>query len=628
VTGAAQLLARVRDRLAAGQLVDEQVPGGRLHIDRPLPFLVVGRCGPDGSDAVAELAETQASFLVTPWAPDATASALVSAVAEELADRFGSFLLLELWTELRTAQGGTLPAVDRPLFRVYEPARDGPDGPSATGQALARAVTHIHAFGHPPEVEVVDAPVPAPLLTGDEVRRVGGLVLGLEIPAAILDPRTGEAYPLLLRELRRDLSRAIQRAAYEFAEVQTSYHVEDVRALGKRAVLESSREVDEQLVAVGSAFEYLLGITPVNTDEAWQAFQAGGYEREPVFHYRHLPFDPDLLKRQLYEIRIEDLEDPTLAGVFRAKRAELDRQITLLEARKSADFVYVSVQLYGGVEPPLLRLAEELLARAQVRGEIGSGPSVHAAAFAERARVEIDHYRAAHPGLTAQVHVRDDVPGVLVAHGNLLVSSGYRLAARRVDALLQHEVGTHVVTWVNGGNQPLRLLQIGLPRYEETQEGLGVFAEYLVGGLTPARLGLLAVRVLAVNAMLRGASFVETFRLVEQTGLFSDEAAFQIVMRVHRSGGLTKDAVYLRGLAALLRHVAQGGSLEPLLLGKLPLDQVPVVEELRWREVLRPPVLRPRWTKHPEAERRLTAARRGLSVLDLVAEEHSAEGQP
>jgi uncharacterized protein (TIGR02421 family) len=617
------VLARVRARLAAEEVVDEELPGGRLHIDRPLPFLVVGRSGPDGSDVVGELAETQASFLVVPGAgPEQD---LVPALAEQLADRFGSFLLLELWTtrdhaaDAPAAAGSAEGTVlsPRPLFRVYEQLDDGP---SAVGQALAKALQHIQAFDHPPEIELVDAPVPAPVLTPDQVRRLGGLVVGLEIPAAILDPKTGTAYPLLLRELRRDLSRAIQHAAYEFAEVHTTYHVEDVRALGKRAVLESARQVDEQLVAVGSAFEYLLSITPVNTDEAWLAFQANGYEQEPVFHYRHLPFDPDLLKRQLYEIRIEDLEDPTLAAVFRAKRAELDRQITLLEARGSVDFVHVSGQLYGGVDAALLRLAEDLLARAQVRGEIGSGPSVDAAVFAERARAEIDHYRRAHPALAAEVRVRDDVAGVLVASGNLLVSSRYRLAARRVDALLQHEVGTHVVTWVNGATQPLRLLQIGLPRYEETQEGLGVLAEYLVGGLTPARLGLLAVRVLAVDAMLRGASFVETFRLVEQTGLFSDESAFQIVMRVHRSGGLTKDAVYLRGLAALLQHLAAGGSLEPLLLGKLPLDQVPVVEELRWREVLRPPVLRPRWIEHPQAAGRLAAARRGLSVLDLVEE--------
>jgi uncharacterized protein (TIGR02421 family) len=613
VTEAADVAERVRTRLAADLPVDERLPGGWLHIDRPLPFLVVARVGSAEGDPLAELAETQASYLTVPAAGDSLTSAVASAMAEQLADRFGSFLIVDLWT---TGENEAGPA-RRPTFRVCE---QFDDQPSATGQALAKALADVEAFGVSPEVEVVPWLERTPLLSHDEVRSLGALLLGVEIPATIVDPQTGHAYPLLLRNLRRDLSRAIQRAAYEFADVQTTHHVEDYRALGRHGVIESAREVDEQLVTVGSAFEYLLSITPVNTDEAWTAFRDGGYDHDPLFHYRHLPFDPDLLKRQLFDIRIEDLEDPTLAALFRAKRAELDRQISLLEVRGSAEFVSVSVEVYGGVDTPLLELARELMSRVLKRGEMGSGPSVNAVIFAERARAEIHHYRATYPQLRAEVLLRDDVPGVLVANGNLLVGSHYRLAERRVDALLQHEIGTHVVTWINGSAQPLRQLQIGLPGYEETQEGLGVLAEYLVGGLTPARLGLLAARVLAVDAMLRGASFVETFRLIRRTGLFSAESAFGIVMRIYRSGGLTKDAMYLRGLSALLQHIAGGGSLEPLLLGKLPVRDVPVVEELRWRQVLRPPLLRPRWIDHPQAATRLEAARQGLSVLDLVEE--------
>ena len=610
---AEDLVERVRSRLAADLPVDEQLPSGWLHIDRPLPFLVVARVESAEGDPLAELAETQASYLTVPAGGDSLTSAVVSALAEQLADRFGSFFIVDLWTARENAAG----SATRPSFRVCE---QFDEQPSATGQALAKALAEVEAFGVSPEVEVVPWLERTPLLSHDEIRQLGALLLGLEVPATIVDPQTGQPYPLLLRDLRRDLSRAIQRAAYEFADVQTTHQVEDYRALGRHGVIESAREVDEQLVTVGSAFEYLLSITPVNTDEAWAAFEGGGYVHDPVFHYRHLPFDPDLLKRQLFDIRIEDLEDPTLAALFRAKRAELDRQISLLEVRGSAEFVSVSVELYGGVDTSLLTLARELTSRVQERGEIGSGPSVDATVFAERARAEINHYRAAYPQLRAEVQLRDDVPGVLVANGNLLVGSQYRLAERRVDALLQHEVGTHVITWVNGSAQPLRQLQIGLPGYEETQEGLGVLAEYLVGGLTPARLGLLAARVLAVDAMLRGASFVETFRLIRETGLFSAESTFGIVMRVYRSGGLTKDAMYLRGLSALLRHVAEGGSLEPLLLGKLPIRDVPVVEELRWRQVLRPPLLRPRWIDHPHAATKLEAARQRLSVVDLVDE--------
>jgi hypothetical protein len=77
--------------------------------------------------------------------------------------------------------------------------------------------------------------------------------------------------------------------------------------------------------------------------------------------------------------------------------------------------------------------------------------------------------------------------------------------------LLHHEIGTHVVTYQNGAKQRLALLTIGLPGYDETQEGLAVLAEYLTGGLDPRRLRVLAARVVAVGKMLEGAEFLKIF---------------------------------------------------------------------------------------------------------------------
>ncbi|MCH5599357.1 flavohemoglobin expression-modulating QEGLA motif protein [Niabella ginsengisoli] len=60
--------------------------------------------------------------------------------------------------------------------------------------------------------------------------------------------------------------------------------------------------------------------------------------------------------------------------------------------------------------------------------------------------------------------------------------------------MLQHEIGTHVVTYYNGKAQPLELFSIGVPGYEELQEGLAVLAEYLNDGLTNSRMRTLAAR--------------------------------------------------------------------------------------------------------------------------------------
>lgn len=48
--------------------------------------------------------------------------------------------------------------------------------------------------------------------------------------------------------------------------------------------------------------------------------------------------------------------------------------------------------------------------------------------------------------------------------------------------------------------------------------------------------------------MVQGHSFTETFDLLSAKYRFSPRSAFIAAMRAYRGGGLTKDAVYLRGV--------------------------------------------------------------------------------
>jgi hypothetical protein len=94
-----------------------------------------------------------------------------------------------------------------------------------------------------------------------------------------------------------------------------------------------------------------------------------------------------------------------------------------------------------------------------------------------------------------------------------------------------------------------------------------------------------------------------------------------VVARVFRSGGLTKDAIYLRGLVGLLTHLSDAGSLDDLFIGKLPLESLPILGRLRELSLVQEPPLRPTWVDEPGAHPRIDAARRGLTVLELVEEE-------
>jgi uncharacterized protein (TIGR02421 family) len=374
--------------------------------------------------------------------------------------------------------------------------------------------------------------------------------------------------------------------------------------------------IDRELADIALGYRFLLDVTPVDLVDLRGRFLHDG--KPPELSYRPLEDDVAVIASRLEKVAVERVEDATLSHLVQAKQREVTLQLEMLECRGSTDFLSLSVELYGTVSPSLLAAAEELLDEIEVPPPNGQ-QSLDAATFAQRAEAELDRYRQVFPELAVRVEVRDDGTGVMFTNGDLLVASTARVPTERVDALLQHEVGTHVVTYVNGTCQPLRLLAAGLAGYEETQEGLAVLAEHLAGGLTAGRLRQLAARVVAVHQMVEGASFAEVHRALVNAGV-QQEPAFSITVRAFRAGGLTKDAVYLRGLLDLLTHLRTGGDLDVLWLGKMALVDAPLVEELWDRGVLRAATLRPRYLDDPAAQTRLLQAGTITSLADLIGE--------
>jgi hypothetical protein len=119
--------------------------------------------------------------------------------------------------------------------------------------------------------------------------------------------------------------------------------------------------------------------------------------------------------------------------------------------------------------------------------------------------------------------------------------------------------------------------------------------------------------------MLGGASFIDTFRALNQNYEFSQRTAYTIAMRLYRGGGLTKDAVYLRGLLQILRYLREGGEFEPLFVGKVASAHMPFITELSRREIIKPPALRPRYLESASARRRIEHLRTGMKVIELLS---------
>jgi uncharacterized protein (TIGR02421 family) len=368
--------------------------------------------------------------------------------------------------------------------------------------------------------------------------------------------------------------------------------------------------IDHGLAGIAAGIDLLLDVTPLNPDEAWERSQAVGHREELALRYRTPSVDPDTVRTELAAIPIDRVEDPVLRRLFEAKRTELETQVRLIETRETAAFLDASLDLYGTADDALLRLAESLL--EHLPASPADPPLVSAEDFAARSEEEIARYREQLPGFEGRVEVRDDVPSLMVVQRTLIVGTDSWIPVGRQEALIHHEVGTHLLTAETGGAQPLVLLEQGLAGFEETQEALAVVSEHLIGGLDAERMRTLAGRVVAARCISDGASFPEVFGELHERWRLPERQAWTIALRVVRGGGLTKDVIYLRGVVDLVAHLAGGGAVEPLLVGKMHLRDVPAVEDLLERGALVPPTVRPHWLDVDGAAQRLAALQDGL----------------
>lgn len=621
--------ARARQHYLAGDGVYRRRlgAGGRVHIDRPLPFLVLNR-HPDVSFSLAQrVAAISPANLVWPQDPDADAHALACArtVLEHHAGPGGTLVPGFLLVSLHDLPAD--PSLDDESARLehyrFALGASGDMAVQAAAARLGEALSTLCLDLREPEVGVVPLDFPEPGLGALAADFAGLSCLSLGVPQVYRVPGDERIYPQVFHALEAGVFDALLQAFSAFLEATGRKAPRHHRALGRRSFVEAALKVDRELHRISSSFDFLLGVSPINTGEAYQAWHAARGGKPPGFRYRPLTVSPERSKRALYAIDMGSVEDPVLETLFREKQLEIDQQLLMLQFRNTPKFMHASVLQYGPVSADLLAQARAILEAFPPGGEACGGRGDDAAVDCHQVKAAaealIARYRAGVPEFDARVSLREDIgPGLMVTGNELLVSTDTRMRRGRLDALLQHEVSVHVLTCINGRAQGLGLFGDGLAGYEGMQEGLGVFAEFAVDGLTDARLRLLAARVVAVHAMLGGATFTECHRLLTDDHGFTDRGAFNIAARVYRSGGLAKDAIYLRGLQDVFRFVATGRDLDPFWFGKIAAHHVPVVDELLARGMLRAPAAMPEFLARPTARRHLTRIRDGCSFIDLI----------
>jgi len=294
----------------------------------------------------------------------------------------------------------------------------------------------------------------------------------------------------------------------------------------------------------------------------------------------------------------------------------------MLGAVGTRGFYHRSIELYGrpasvatGGRATNLDLAQHFDAVIQRYAGFEVPPEPELLSAEEAAALLERHLGAFfREGPAAQVAVRCEVVEGLAAKaasgsGGVRLRAGARFSRRELLQLEHHEGHVHVATTLNGrAHKALPLLASSSPRSTRTQEGLAIFTEFLSQTIDVARLRQLSGRILAIKMAEDGADFLQLYRYFLEQGA-TESGAFESARRVVRGGlveggaPFTKDVVYLDGLTRIAGFLQVAMTrrhpelVAGLFLGKLELDDVPLLSRLCQEGVLVPPRYLPGWAR-------------------------------
>lgn len=413
------------------------------------------------------------------------------------------------------------------------------------------------------------------------------LVLATEIKKVYCNELTGDDYPNIIKSLQQQLKTRILNNANFFTQKNTTW-VHNVKSnLLDRTMESSILSVDKDMHQLLKNFELLAFVNPVNNIQEKNRFFKNKCTEVPKFKYSPIKINPFELKQELGNLRVQDISDVSIRHMYESVINSYFDKIDLLSSLNTPKFLYNSLRYFGRPSKKDIQNAEYFLHLPDIAGEPKRSPSLGVEEAMISFKEGLENY-----GFESKIEVNKRVIAqvmVLNAKKTILFNPSAKFSRGQINALVEHEIGVHMVTTMNSNAQKLHLFNLGLPVNTMTQEGLAILSEYLSGNISMKRLKKLAYRVIVVDMMCSGADFIECYNFLVNDHNLDQDDAFSVVTRIFRGGGFTKDYLYLSGFVKILRMWENDRDLEPLLVGKTSLDFYHTISEMIQREMVQKP---------------------------------------
>ena len=325
-------------------------------------------------------------------------------------------------------------------------------------------------------------------------------------------------------------------------------------------------------------------------------------------------------KQEEFRIILRDAQNQLgqyspITRLIRRQCDEYSRAAHMLEMRGTPSFSEIAMELYGSPNDVFYaggpRMCEmgtllfDVLTNLDVQLQSEADLKRHTPQDAQEIlQTRLGTFFDKHPGKVTVMVSDEMVADASAGADSIKLSQNAMFSDRDLRYLEVHEGWVHVGTTLNGSMQPYCFfLSKGSPSSSVIQEGLAVITEIVTFSSNPGRMLKITNRVIALDKVTQGANFLDIYNHLQECGL-SEMDSYNQAVRVFRGstptgGPFTKDLSYAKGLVLIYNYIRFAISQKrvdavPLLFtGKLILDDLPLLGELKERGILTPPVYLP-----------------------------------
>ncbi len=340
---------------------------------------------------------------------------------------------------------------------------------------------------------------------------------------------------------------------------------------------------------------------------------------QAYYQNKPLPFDANE-KKEEFRLILRDAQNQlgqysAITRLIKRQCEEYSMAAQMLSLRGTPAFCELSMELYGSPNDAFYsggpRLSElgtllfDVLTALDVQLQSDADLKRYTPAEAQLLlQTRLAPFFDRHPGKVTVIVSDDMVADASAGADTIKLSQQAMFSDRDLKYLEVHEGWVHVGTTLNGAMQPYCFfLSKGSPSSSVIQEGLAVITEIVTLSSFPGRVRKITNRVIALEKVRQGANFLDVYRYFIGCGL-TEEDSYNQAVRVFRGstpegGPFTKDLSYAKGFLLIYNYMRfaisqhRVDSIPLLFMGKLVLDDLPLLGELRDRGLLLPPVYMP-----------------------------------